>query len=367
MTLQSNDLARLEAASRILLSPLVAPGPEAWLAEAGRAVRDLIGGSGVVLVAPGGPSGVYSEDVPDVAAACMAYTGTLTEDGYASSDPFVDTWNQLRRRAGYEVFSLDFNQRVMAEAGHEGLDSPIVTDVLAGAGQRDFVGLHKSGPAGDAVVWVLGRERDGFRFGEGTPAVLQALVPSFRSGLDALGRLGAHRAALDAVSEPLAAFGPDGGELHRNAALRDALAADVEGATVERAVARLGRAGTPQARRSDGPLAATDTVQTAQGRYALRRTELPPGLFGADPAVLVTVAVSRAPAPPSAEAVRERTGLTAREAEVALLLAQGLTNAEVADRLFIAPATARRHTESVLGKLGLTSRAAVASALLAVV
>ena len=50
--------------------------------------------------------------------------------------------------------------------------------------------------------------------------------------------------------------------------------------------------------------------------------------------------------------------LTAREQEVALLLAEGLTNAQVAEVLGVSTHTARHHTESVLLKLGVHSRAA---------
>jgi DNA-binding CsgD family transcriptional regulator len=56
-------------------------------------------------------------------------------------------------------------------------------------------------------------------------------------------------------------------------------------------------------------------------------------------------------------------GLTAREVEVARLLAQGLANSAVAQRLGISPHTARHHTQRVLVKLGVHSRAAAAARL----
>ncbi|MDN3021757.1 LuxR C-terminal-related transcriptional regulator [Streptomyces sp. S.PB5] len=52
--------------------------------------------------------------------------------------------------------------------------------------------------------------------------------------------------------------------------------------------------------------------------------------------------------------------LTRREAEVAELIAQGLTNQQIADRLVVARRTAEGHVERILSKLGLTSRSQVA-------
>ena len=58
-----------------------------------------------------------------------------------------------------------------------------------------------------------------------------------------------------------------------------------------------------------------------------------------------------------------RFGLTARQVEILGLLADGLTNAEIAARLSIAPKTAEHHVAAVLAKLDVTSRrAAVALA-----
>jgi DNA-binding CsgD family transcriptional regulator len=53
--------------------------------------------------------------------------------------------------------------------------------------------------------------------------------------------------------------------------------------------------------------------------------------------------------------------LTAREFEVARLIAEGLTNGEIADQLDIAPKTASSHVEHILAKLGVTRRAEIAA------
>jgi DNA-binding CsgD family transcriptional regulator len=52
--------------------------------------------------------------------------------------------------------------------------------------------------------------------------------------------------------------------------------------------------------------------------------------------------------------------LTAREFAVARLITDGLTNAEIASSLGIAPKTASSHVEHILAKLGASRRAEVA-------
>jgi DNA-binding CsgD family transcriptional regulator len=68
-------------------------------------------------------------------------------------------------------------------------------------------------------------------------------------------------------------------------------------------------------------------------------------------------------APASGQRTATGTGaLTPREREVALLVADGLTNAELARRLYISPKTAAVHVSNILHKLGVSSRTEVADA-----
>ena len=63
------------------------------------------------------------------------------------------------------------------------------------------------------------------------------------------------------------------------------------------------------------------------------------------------------PTTPSS-AAEHPAGLTSREVEVLGLVAEGLTNAEVAQRLYLSPRTIQRHLNSIYHKLGVGSRTA---------
>ncbi|HSE81557.1 MAG TPA: response regulator transcription factor [Gaiellaceae bacterium] len=70
-----------------------------------------------------------------------------------------------------------------------------------------------------------------------------------------------------------------------------------------------------------------------------------------------------APKARRSEAQPTANGLTAREHEVLRLLAEGLNQTEIAERLVISPKTVATHIQHVLEKLGVHSRAqAVAAA-----
>lgn len=61
------------------------------------------------------------------------------------------------------------------------------------------------------------------------------------------------------------------------------------------------------------------------------------------------------------EETRDPVGLTEREREVLALVAEGRTNLEIAERLWIAQSTVRKHLENVFPKLGVRTRTAAAA------
>lgn len=95
----------------------------------------------------------------------------------------------------------------------------------------------------------------------------------------------------------------------------------------------------------------------------LLKDSAPQDIFGA---IRDAVAGRSVLSPPVASRVLDRMrrpdqALTAREAELLSLLAEGLTNKELGKRLFISEATVKTHLAHIYAKLGVDSRAAAVS------
>jgi DNA-binding CsgD family transcriptional regulator len=66
------------------------------------------------------------------------------------------------------------------------------------------------------------------------------------------------------------------------------------------------------------------------------------------------------------EELRDELGLTPRERQILAWVARGKTNPEIAESLWIAPTTVRRHLENIYAKLGVHTRTAAATRLLGI-
>ncbi len=84
---------------------------------------------------------------------------------------------------------------------------------------------------------------------------------------------------------------------------------------------------------------------------ALRSTAAGQSTF--DPEVSKRLIAGLSPQP----ADRDTDGLTAREIEVLRLIAQGLSNSEIAEQLFISEATVKTHINNTFAKIGARHRA----------
>jgi HD-GYP domain-containing protein (c-di-GMP phosphodiesterase class II) len=100
-------------------------------------------------------------------------------------------------------------------------------------------------------------------------------------------------------------------------------------------------------------------ARPAQDAAAEMRAEVRAGrLDGAAVDAVLEAAGHRVPR--RREALAGPAGLTAREVEVLVLLARGLSNKQIAERLVITPKTAGNHVEHIYAKIEASSRAAAA-------
>ena len=187
--------------------------------------------------------------------------------------------------------------------------------------------------------------------------------------VDAAARL---LAELDAVVAGPAT--PPSALAHREAARAEAArAAGADSEDVWRAVARswagigssypvayAGWRSAEAALRDAGARAGADALRTAheQARALgaeLIRLELE-ALARRARVPLVTAVPADGARDDDREAPLAALGLTAREAEVLELVGEGLTNRQIAERLFISPKTAGLHVSNILGKLKVANR-----------
>jgi DNA-binding CsgD family transcriptional regulator len=173
------------------------------------------------------------------------------------------------------------------------------------------------------------------------------------------------RQLIDGLGLAAIVADPRGKITHRSPALAEILASQSDTAlddalrlAAERVAPSNGGGATPE---SDGG-AMTWSVKAGASRFRLRAVHLPVGADGRAQATVILVEALYAP-PLSPMDLQEAFALTRMEAEVAMLLARGHRNGEVATLLHISPHTARRHTERVLQKLGVRSRAEIAGRL----
>jgi DNA-binding CsgD family transcriptional regulator len=171
-------------------------------------------------------------------------------------------------------------------------------------------------------------------------------------------------AAVEASAECAARAGAAGrDDLVAVAAILSARAGAADTAGLELAIERLAELGMPfeqaEARIELARAIAAGSPQSAieQGRAALSAlTEL-----GAARQADEAAALLRELGAPGRAAPRTAEALTKREQEVLALLAEGLSNPQIAERLVISPRTAEHHVRSVLRKLELSNRAEAAA------
>lgn len=360
LSLTTRELALLESALTTLQSPLDYSTVSEWRAACRHQIGVLLGADKSTSLLP--MPGERPEEVdPDDAKAASAYI----EYYHVFDTGFL----QRRRELGLEVhhWSEVYDLSTLRK-------TEIYNDWSRPHGLLDATGMtfdFPDAPFPAAMLFYHSKEGS-TPFGARGVALLRLLLPAFKAGVHCCVQLARSRSVLtsmaDGVDHGMIVFDRSGRTLYENATFGHLLDGNPEAGGVRLEALRIALAmAAPHQRRvtttrrplNDSPLG---DVRTVRGSYTLRGIYLPEGLFAREVTVCVTLQRDQV-RELSSDVLRKQFRLTAREIEVARLLAQGLANQNVAERLGISAHTAERHTEQVLLKLGIHSRAAVGACL----
>jgi len=341
----ARHLELLERAVTIALSPLDYADATAWGDALTAALCTLAGTRAGAYLLPGQAVRwrAVGIDNADSTGACWTLHGESTERLHDSRVPELVVW------ARDDLAATEREPVSPSARGTIGLR------VRSADGSVAAVCVHRDRSRGPASVHLL--------------AALRAIAPAFRAGVGAWANALASRAnvarMLDSLADPALLFDVSGTLVHANPSA-ERLTTSCGATRLRDEAQRLAwTLGAVARRRSQSrPAARTDAQSDAQSTrrvqvgalvYQVRGLIVGEQLLGAEPAVMVSI-TSAAAEPKSDDALRAEFGLTAREIEVARLLAEGLSNNEIADRLGVRFFTARNHVERTLAKLGVPSR-----------
>jgi DNA-binding CsgD family transcriptional regulator len=369
--LSPQETRRLGSTLGVLLSPLAHRDGEVWRMTVARRIRDLVGAThGVFVVEQADAMRMYGVD--------MDWSTIRAYQGHYWS---VDLGMARQRKMGIELWSrrMLWNPAVLAR-------SEYYNEFALPNQLHDTVGLATTIRGSRTQVRVaLFNDRSGsaVRKTERQLGLLALLRPAFKSGMLLHLRWSPSRArlmrALDDWREPLAVCDAKGRVLHENVALTQTLPKEGTDKVLE-AIREVARSVSAAASTGavDGPIARE--VCGADDRFRIWGGTAGPEFCAFGATALVSVTRRRAPDDKACgdedarveseplrtddEGLRSVYGLTPREVDVARLLLQRRSNAEVAQALTISEHTARHHTESVLLKLGVRSRKDVETVIL---
>jgi DNA-binding CsgD family transcriptional regulator len=350
----SDDLRRMTRASEVLCAPLAYDQVHDWLRDAVPTIAAAVGADmyTAVMPTPQGEALLTDGVALDVVRTYFATYLPATERqwGTLASQLAAGAWSR----------SLVYGEHLQAM-----YRSAYWHDFIVPLRCFDTIGFTLAvGPeARIANIQFYHGSRYGRRFGEHGLAALRLLWPSFVVGARAVTAVPAMlrglAGAVDDAGVGIVVADAQGRVVHRNATVVGLLDAESARARLWGAVQAL-LAECAAESRTASPLARRHAMVTMAGgrTYRLVATVLDAldGRYGL--AYLVTVTrTHRAPA--DVAETLAAFGLTAREQEVAHLLMSGASNERIATGLGISAFTARHHTEHVLSKLGVRTRAEV--------
>lgn len=353
-TLSDAQLRAAESLQRVLLTPHDHGGVDAWRAAVNDEARS----------ATGGDMAMFQLMLPEIEPH---YSRELCTSSLAD---YPEHMQGLERRMGAfrRALSLGAGNRYMLWLEHLEwyYGSAYYNEWVTGLRAFDclFAAVPCRGSRYPAMLHVYhDRPGGGPRFDASQVRLMQLVRPALEAGVRAVSRSLGNRAtfvaSLDAREDGALVLDASGALLHQNPAVARLVPLERDQSAVLAAAAEMARGlFSPDDRIRFDPDTARRAVSTGPELLLVSAVLIGEGVLDTGPVALVTLHANEIGGP-DADTLRDRFGLTPRQAEVARLLARRLSNDEIAQRLCVSPNTARNHTEAVMGKLDVTDRRAV--------
>jgi DNA-binding NarL/FixJ family response regulator len=366
LALSSHEQTLVANAMRALVSPLLKPTFDDWLCAVNVSLKELL--------AADKASFMFPIDDDEIRTVSDDFPSAVLQHYMREKLPEIEMrWGTRRRSLELGVFNRAL---IYADRLTELYRSEYYNEYLVAHRAFDVLGMATTQRTShQGVILYLHHDRPtGRRFGRRGLALSRMLYPAFKAGVHASQTLFAQRRGIariiDHVPSGIALADAHGRILHRNRALRAMMSDEPRWELMEQALQASLRAcvganvspGTASRFASPPPHRPVRDIAGVAGRYSLNAVPLDADARAADASIVVIVERSTAPTFHE-RALRERFHLTTREVEVARLLCDGLTNTEIASRVAVSECTARHHTESVMLKLGIHSRARITCAI----
>lgn len=348
----AGSLTSLTAALTTLFLPPEPIGQEKWGRSVARTVGDAVCAThAVLIVGSRNEMHAYGDDLREnVRTLHSTLHGALLRGEAPATRPAPGAWC---RRAEGEGAGRTFDSTAIAGAVYDAVG--LTTRVGLPGVRASVVCFHETPPT----------EAELRRHVDTLALLCPAVAAGVRSRAEAARERHTLTRLLDAMGQGIALFDAQGTLLHENPALLRLLERDPERVRLLRASASAARAviarSRPRRFASSDEMPCPELrqlVRTGSALYSVYARLVAPDAPPAGGTVAVTVEPATAGAL-SVAPLRKRFGLTDRELDVTNLLSAGKSNADIARALGISPFTARHHTESVLAKLGVRSRAEV--------
>ena len=349
-----------------------------WLASALPALTELMGTDSLFLVESeivntvGKDPTAEAAPSPGIVVKSPTLDSTFTEYiknyfvGYDSegNSLYADDYSTLQHKLVRQHGKLAIHDELLYDP-HQWRGRPLYSECYQKTNIERQMALSVPLPQGESMLIFGYHEANLPAMGDERHQLLNLLLPAFEGNVYFRQRLLSMKTdwtdRIDRVEEALAIFSTDGKEYYRNRTLLRLLAtepqADALLGALRHFVTQLQAIVAP---RPGSSVATTRDITIGNQHYCLRGY-LDRFLL---PVPTLMISIERVSVLPSPSLLHSYFGLTNREVEITQLLVQGFTDREIAEKLFISLHTAHRHSESILRKVGISSRAGIAHACL---